>query len=109
MRSPFPGMDPYLEGRWPDVHVTLIGFIKEALQPLLPTGLRARSEERVLLETTDEVSTKSYRSDVTVVDLGPRQRGQVRPGTPAAATVEPCLVEYYEGPEFDRFIQILDT
>ena len=41
--SPFPGMDPYLESRWSDVHVKLIGFIGEALQPLLPPALRARS------------------------------------------------------------------
>ena len=106
MKSPFPGMDPFLEARWSDVHVTLIGFIKEALQPVLPPGLRARSEERVLLEATDEEPIKGYRSDVSIVDSGPRQRGGARPEWPAVATVEPCLVECHEGPEFDRFIQI---
>lgn len=30
-RSPFPGMDPYLEARWSDVHSKLIAFIGEAL------------------------------------------------------------------------------
>src|SRR4051812_35491605 len=50
MKSSFPGMDPYLEARWSDVHAMLIATIKEALQPRLPAGLRARSEERVLLE-----------------------------------------------------------
>ena len=46
MKSPFPGMDPYLETRWSDVHVTLLTYIGEALQPLLPPDLRARAEER---------------------------------------------------------------
>ncbi|HZK82825.1 MAG TPA: DUF4058 family protein [Humisphaera sp.] len=49
-RSPFPGMDPYLEQRWSDVHVKLIGFVGEAIQPLLPRALRARAEERILLD-----------------------------------------------------------
>jgi uncharacterized protein DUF4058 len=102
-------MDPYLETRWSDVHVTLIGFIKEVLQPLLPPGLRARSEERVLLETSDPTPQKSYRSDVSVVDSGPREGGSVRAPRPTVATVEPYLVGYHEGPEFDRFIQILDS
>jgi len=33
-KSPFPGMDPYLEGYiWPDVHSTLAGAIRELLAP----------------------------------------------------------------------------
>jgi hypothetical protein len=49
MKSPFPGMDPYLEGRWGDVHTALCIGIRSALQPVLPTGLRARAHEDVLL------------------------------------------------------------
>src|SRR5436309_1976850 len=33
MRSPFPGMDPYLESRWSDVHASFIHFTKAVLQP----------------------------------------------------------------------------
>jgi hypothetical protein len=102
-------MDPYLEARWSDVHVTLIGFIKEALQPLLPPGLRARSEERVLLEATEGEPRIAYRRDVSVVDIGSKGRSEAPRGSPAVATVEPCLVEVREGPQFDRFIQIIDT
>lgn len=36
MPSPFPGMDPYLEGYlWPDVHQSLAGQFKRQLSPLL--------------------------------------------------------------------------
>ena len=39
MPSPFPGMDPYLEGHlWPDVHSGLAFVIKEQLVPLQPPG-----------------------------------------------------------------------
>ena len=80
MKSPFPGMDPYLEARWSDVHVTLIALIKEALQPLLPRGLRARSEERVLLEDAQGEALTSYRSDVALVETG--RRGAVTATAP---------------------------
>src|SRR5579872_4789303 len=51
MKSPFPGMDPYLEQHWGDVHHSLIQYTRDALQPALPEDLRARVEERVFLET----------------------------------------------------------
>jgi len=36
MKSPFPVMDPYLEGRWGGVHTALRIGIRSALQPVLP-------------------------------------------------------------------------
>ena len=36
MRSPFPGMDPYLEQFWGDVHHRLITYTCDALQRHLP-------------------------------------------------------------------------
>ncbi len=43
MASPFPGMDPYLEAHWRDVHARLIIYASDALQVLLPGSLRAAS------------------------------------------------------------------
>src|SRR5256885_6518067 len=51
VKSPFPGMDPYLEARWGDVHQSLITYARDALQPNLPPDLRARVEERVFVQT----------------------------------------------------------
>jgi hypothetical protein len=42
MRSPFPGMDPYLEQFWGDVHHRLITYLSDAIQKQLPGDLRAR-------------------------------------------------------------------
>jgi hypothetical protein len=109
MKSPFPGMDPYLEARWSDVHATLIAMIKEALQPNLPVGLRARTEERVLLEQSNEEedNIQAYRADVAVVETrlhnGPR-------ATASTATVpEPLHIHFYDAPEAERWIQIIDS
>ena len=108
MKSPFPGMDPYLEARWSDAHVKLIAYVAEAIQAALPSELRARSEERIVLETTEDHDTLvDYRSDVAVVDSG--RRGAVpSPTGPAVATVDPVLVRYHPVPVVDRFVQIID-
>ncbi len=108
MKSPFPGMDPYLEARWSDVHATLIALSKEALQPQLPPALRARSEERVLVEEEEAASQRQYQSDVAVVDTG-RHAAEARASGTALATVDPVVVHYYEGPVIDRFIHIVDV
>ena len=51
MPSPFPGMDPYLEeaARWPDVHQSLITYIRDALQPEVRPRYYARIGERVYI------------------------------------------------------------
>jgi hypothetical protein len=50
MKSPFPGMDPYLEKHWGDVHHRFIQYACDMLQPRLPEDLLARIEERVFVE-----------------------------------------------------------
>lgn len=54
MKSPFPGMDPFLEARWGDAHQRLITYTADQLGPKLPADLRARVEERVFVETEAE-------------------------------------------------------
>ena len=55
MKSPFPGMDPYLESHWGDIHQSLVIYIRDQLQGQLPSDLRARVEERVFLQSRDEI------------------------------------------------------
>ena len=40
MTSPFPGMDPYLEQHWGDVHQAFITYLRDTLQLRLPANLR---------------------------------------------------------------------
>ena len=70
--NPFPGMNPFLEDSWPDVHTALIGFIREALAEELPQDLSARAEEEVTVgNERDEESLTRYRADVAVSAVWP--------------------------------------
>jgi hypothetical protein len=44
-------MDPYLEARWSNVHVLMMGAITAALNQRLPADLEARPEEAVVVDT----------------------------------------------------------
>ncbi len=43
MHNPFPGMDPYLEQHWGDVHHRLVQYASDQLQEHLPADLRRGS------------------------------------------------------------------
>jgi hypothetical protein len=112
IRSPFPGMDPYLETRWADVHVKLIGFMGETIQPLLPRDLRAPGEERLLLEseaTSEGAEFHSYRSDVAVVETPSAAPVQGSRAGVAVATVDPVIIRREVSPVVDRWLQIIDV
>jgi len=51
MAGPFPGMDPYLEGRliWPDVHLGLIAAIRDVLVPQVAPAYSVRIEQRTYI------------------------------------------------------------
>ncbi len=52
MPSPFPGMDPWLEasGVFPDLHSTLITYMREALNAVMPDGYVATSSHLVWVD-----------------------------------------------------------
>ena len=55
MPSPFPGMDPYLEGYlWPDVHHRLATQISDQLMPLVWPRYVARIEIQVVSDDAPE-------------------------------------------------------
>jgi len=104
-------MDPYLEARWSDVHAKMIGFIGEAIQPLLPRDLRARAEERILLETDaeDDPPTTAYRSDVAVVETRSPSRTVGLQASGTVALIEPVVIRRFPTPALDRWVQIVDV
>jgi hypothetical protein len=88
MRSPFLGMDPYIEAchLWDDFHHDLISEIKSALSPLLPKRYVVRAGERSYVTLTAKNGEDEYRmqADVTVA----RKPGAVQAaGQPSAAAV----------------------
>ena len=62
-RSPFPGMDPWMETHWGDVHGKLAAYAADALNLILPPALRATIEERIILEPETNLA---YRPDVAI-------------------------------------------
>jgi hypothetical protein len=107
MPSPFPGMDPYLEAHWRDVHASLIIYARDALQSILPDSLRARVEERVLLETPMGFSAHSLFPDVRVVEYAARQDMGAE-SEMSVAVAEPLLVDAENEPVTETFLEIID-
>ena len=65
MRSPFPGMDPFIEacGLWGDFHHDLISRIKSSLAQVAPERYVVRTGERsyvVLVEQEGKTSHPFY-------------------------------------------------
>lgn len=87
MPSPFPGMDPYLEGYlWPDVHNALAAKIRQVLTPLLRPRYTARLSVYVVEDTTPESELGVMYPDVEVM------RAQ-RPADTSATATEPLRRE----------------
>ncbi len=110
MTSPFPGMDPYLERHWGDVHQALVTYIRDEIQSSLPGDLRARMQERVYIELPD--ARREYYPDVRVVE-------RIRPASPGAATAvaepasaalaEPLVIHLDVEPITEGYIEIVDV
>ncbi|MGO9600927.1 MAG: DUF4058 family protein [Isosphaeraceae bacterium] len=107
MRSPFPGIDPYLEQFWGDVHHRLITYACDALQSRLPGDLLARMDERVFVEPS-QGQGRNIVSDVRVVVRGrPSDRGIVAGN--GVAVAEPLVIHLEESePIRQGYIEIID-
>lgn len=105
MRSPFPGMDPYLEQQWEDLHTALIAKSRTFIQRQLGGDLVAKIEQRVLVEDAIGYS-RAIRPDIYVSES---TKPTFSSGSTATAESEGGvrLIEKVE-PITERFIEILD-
>jgi len=109
MASPFPGMDPYLEQFWRDVHASLIIYARDQLQGNLPSDLRARVEERVVVEP-GVGEERSVYPDIRVVERGRGYSAAVAVETEAdVALLEPVTLRLESEPMTETFIEIIDV
>lgn len=109
MPSPFPGMDPYLEAHWRDVHASLVIYTRDSLQAVLPGSLRARVEESVLLETPQGFGDHPLFPDVRVVEYWPEtKRGLETLPEAGVLVAEPLLIKAETEPVIETFLQIID-
>jgi hypothetical protein len=100
-------MDPYLEAHWRDIHARLIIYTSDALQSVLPPSLRARVEERVLLETPQGLADHPLFPDVRVVEYAPKRRLEARPAADVAVA-EPLLVDTEAESATETILEIID-
>jgi hypothetical protein len=106
MASPFPGMDPYLERHWRDVHLSLIAEARRHLNQTLPSDLVARSDERVYVES-DDASVREVFPDLRVVERPLTSPAAAVADAGAAAVVaRPILLSLESEPVRERFIEI---
>src|ERR1044071_1757363 len=85
IRSPFPGMDPYLEdpARWPNFHATFIPSLRDALADAVAPKYIVGIEERVYVafEGETEVPKDWIRPGVSVSSGPPPMRASAPAGT----------------------------
>jgi hypothetical protein len=87
MKSPFPGMDPFIEacGLWEDFHSHLIQKIGEKLADMLPERYLVRTGERsyvVVVESEGKIS-RPFLPDVSIT----ARRGRRQPAKKASTAV----------------------
>lgn len=88
MPSPFPGMDPYLEGpEWTDFHTTFLVTLREELHRLLSPRYVVRVDRRVYLEPQEGDATFQASAAVpgVLIDEGSQTPLPVRTGTAVLA------------------------
>ncbi len=110
MPSPFPGMDPYLEGGlWPDLHATLIPLIREAVVAALPAGYVANIDHYVWLgDDEDGEPVRRGKPDAFVSE----EPGRRHRGSPTAVVAKPTArVQLPTPPRVrrKRYIRLLDA
>jgi hypothetical protein len=105
-KSPFPGMDPYLEQVWRDVHQKLCVYACDDIQSQLGAGMHARVDERLVIELPADAMRSIY-PDVRVVA---KRSGNFDP-QPAGGVMlaDPIPIETTNEPVEEGFIQIIDT
>jgi hypothetical protein len=109
MKSPFPGVDPYLEsqGFWPDFHASFVIYWRDLLTDLLPDNYEVRVDERVNLVGLSPELEKRFRPDLAVSKLRPSTRAAPAPA--GLATLEPVTLPLVieEAEERQTFLTIL--
>jgi uncharacterized protein DUF4058 len=104
MPSPFPGMDPYLEERelWPDVHLSLITAIRDALAPQVAPHYYVRIERRTYMVQVDREALVR-RPDAAVIATSPPA------GRPAEAGVATALARATQSVLLPAFEEIREA
>jgi len=117
MKSPFPGMDPYIEacGLWEDFHKHLIEQIAWQLADVTPARYVVRTGERfyLVLVESEGKTAHPFLPDVSVTTPRGRKKGSKKGGTalvePIAGDKPHILRAFIEEEHRETFIEIYET
>lgn len=107
MKSPFPGMDPYLEQYWGDVHTRLMVYASNQINEQLPDDLQVRVEESLSVEA-DEGFHRTVYPDIRVVEEPDAWSAGAGAAVAEVSVAEPCVLELEDDPHTRRHLEIVD-
>ncbi len=113
-KNPFPGMNPWLESFWGDIHTRLTMYSCDAIQRQLPLGLHARVEEYLSVDEPGGDPKYQHRRispDIHIVHCGgPASLVASRPGAIDLedSMQEPIRIRRIHEPQTLRYIEIVD-
>ncbi len=92
MPSPFPGMDPFIEGqRWHDFHTTFIPVLRELLTPAVRPRYVVDVEQYVYLTREEEVPDRGIEPDLSVIEESVEMTVEPVSSAAAAMTLAPAI------------------
>ncbi len=112
VRNPLPGMNPWLEAYWGDIHTSLTTYARDYIQRQLPDDLQARVEEYLSVFEPYEQSRKLRRISPDVQIIQQAGTSAVSAGGAAVETLvedQPLRIRRRTEPQTLRYIQIVDV
>lgn len=106
-RSPFPGMDPYLESGaiFPGLHDALVTYVRDQLAPQLPPRYYADLRDRLFVE----VPSDTIIPDVSIVETESAEAARAAPAARDADTSLSVIVELKPVQVREPYIEIRDA
>lgn len=110
MPSPFPGMNPYLEDHWGDVHTRLTTYASDQLAGQLPSDLVVRIQEYVNVEFDPTAEQRLIGPDVRVIPKPGASSfgGGTAVAESTVADADPLIVPLQQEEPLLHEIQIID-
>jgi hypothetical protein len=119
MKSPFPGMDPFIEARglWTDFHDSLVAELRGILNAQLPERYHALVSERTYIEVVEPVEGSStehlIKPDVRIderSDLLPEPAAWESRAVGSSVAVEPLLMHpQLNVEEVEPYVEVHDS
>ncbi len=108
--NPLPGMNPWLEAYWGDIHTSLTTYARDCIQGQLPADLQARVEEYLAVEGPEDepLSPRRISPDVQVIQQPGITTHGGGVGLADAPATEPIVIRRKSPPPTLRYIQIVD-